>query len=128
MINHKFADIIAHLKESNLHAQKLKMLLSLGLLTLILVSGVIVIAAYAQTASQQQKPSTANSKSTIVVKFDPKKGELPEGLVVDNKNIFVGWAPIGQVAKIDKGNLSVSKYGSWPAIPTSKGFMLGLDL
>ena len=128
MINHKFADIIAHLKESNLHIQRLKIVLSLGLLTLILVSGVIVIAAYAQTASQQQKPSTANSKSTIVVKFDPKKGELPEGLAVDNKNIFVGWAPIGQVAKIDKGNLSVSKYGSWPAIPTSKGFMLGLDL
>jgi sugar lactone lactonase YvrE len=128
MINHKFADIIAHLKESNLHTQKLKIVLSLGLLTLILVSGVIVIAAYAQTAPQQQKPSTANSKSTIVVKFDPKKGELPEGLAVDNKNIFVGWAPIGQVAKIDKGNLSVSKYGSWPAIPTNKGFMLGLDL
>jgi len=74
MINHKFADIIAHLKESNLHTQKLKIVLSLGLLTLILVSGVIVIAAYAQTAPQQQKPSTANSKSTIVVKFHPKKG------------------------------------------------------
>ena len=57
-----------------------------------------------------------------------RKESLPEGLVVDNKDIFVGWAPIGQVAKIDKGNLSVSKYGSWPAIPTGKGFMLGLDL
>jgi sugar lactone lactonase YvrE len=126
MINHKFADIIAHLKESNLHAQKLKMLLSLGLLTLILVSGVIVVAAYAQTPPQE-KPSSAYSKSSVVVNFDPKKGQLPEGLVVNNKNIFVAWAPIGQVVKIDKDNLTVSKYGSWPTIPTNKGFMLGLD-
>jgi hypothetical protein len=56
-----------------------------------------------------------------------KKGQLHEGLVVNNKNVFVDWAPIGQVTKINKDNLTVSKYGSWPTIPPKKGFMLGLN-
>ena len=56
-----------------------------------------------------------------------KKGQLHEGLVVNNKNVFVDWAPIGQVTKINKDNLTVSKYGSWPTIPPNKGFMLGLN-
>ena len=75
---------------------------------------------------QQQKVSSY-SKSTVVVNFDPKKGQLPEGLVINNKDIFVAWAPIGQVAKIDKNSLTISKYGSWPTIPLNKGFMLGLN-
>jgi sugar lactone lactonase YvrE len=76
--------------------------------------------------SQQQEISSY-SKSTVVINFDPKKGQLPEGLVVNNKNVFVAWAPTGKVAKINKGNLTESKYGSSPTIPPNKGFMLGLN-
>ena len=64
---------------------------------------------------------------TVVVNFDPKKGQAPEGLAVSNKDVFVAWSPIGQVAKINKDNLTVSKYRSWPTIPPNEGSMLGLN-
>jgi sugar lactone lactonase YvrE len=141
MINHRFTDIMAHLKESISHPRNLKMLLLFGLLTFVLISGVIVVVAAAEKSPQKQKEPPSSlaysnniklaellAKTTAAVNFDPKKGQLPEGLVVNNKDIFVAWAPIGQVAKIDKNNLTVSKYGSWPTIPPNKGFMLGLNL
>ena len=65
-----------------------------------------------------------------MVNFNPKKGQLAEGLALgknNSKDIFVSWAPIGKVAKIDKDNLTVSEYGSWPTIPPNKGFMFGLS-
>jgi sugar lactone lactonase YvrE len=124
MINDKFTNVITHLKESTMCVLKLKMLLLLGLLTIVLISGITIVLA--ETLPQQQKVSSY-SKSTVVVNFDPKKGQAPEGLVVSNKDVFVAWSPIGQVAKINKDNLTVSKYGSWPTIPPNKGSMLGLN-
>ncbi|HET7345295.1 MAG TPA: SMP-30/gluconolactonase/LRE family protein [Nitrososphaeraceae archaeon] len=113
------------------YAQRLRILSSFGLLTLILVSGVLAGLAYAQISSSKSALAPY-SNSSVVVNFDPKKGQLPEGLVLANnsnssKGIFVSWAPIGKVAKIDKNNLIVSEYGSWPTIPPNKGFMLGLS-
>jgi sugar lactone lactonase YvrE len=128
VINYRFTDIIAHLKDLTFCACKLKTLLLFGFLNLVLISGVVVIAVAEKSPQQQEPPSSlAYSKSTVVVNFDPKKGQLPEGLVINNKDIFVAWAPIGQVAKIDKNSLTISKYGSWPTIPLNKGFMLGLN-
>jgi hypothetical protein len=123
-INDKFANVISHLKKSTMYALKFKMLLLFGLLTIVLISGVTIVVA--ETMPQRQEISSY-SKNTVVVNFDPKKGQLPEGLVVNDKNVFVAWAPIGQVAKINKDNLTVSKYGSWPTIPPNKGCMLGLN-
>jgi sugar lactone lactonase YvrE len=127
MTDHKFTNILANMSQSSLSAQKLKTLSSFGLVALILISGVFIGATHAQTS-----PSSLSSysKSSIVVNFDPKKGQLPEGLAVgknNSKDIFVSWAPIGKVAKIDRDNLTVSEYGSWPTIPPNKGFMLGLS-
>ena len=75
----------------------------------------------------QQQEISSYSKSTVVVNFYLKKVQLPEGLVVNNKNVFVAWAPIGQVAKINKDNLIISRCGSWQTIPPNKGFVLGLN-
>ena len=94
------------------------------MLTIVLISGVTIVVA---ERMPQQREISSYSKSTVVVNFDPKKGQLPEGLVVNNENVFVARAPIGQVAKINKDNLTVSKYESWPTIPPNKGFMLGLN-
>jgi Lhr-like helicase len=133
MTSHKFDDIFTspvQLSVYTRYAQKLKILLSFGLLTLILITGVLTGVAHAQTSpSTSASSSPSYSKSSIVVKFDSTKGQLPEGLVLDNNNkdIFVSLAPIGKVAKIDKDNLTVSEYGSWPTIPPNKGFMLGLS-
>ena len=129
MTNHKFVKSIAHSKELTFYDPKLKMSLLFGLLVFVLISSNImaVVVTSAEKSPQQQKPLSSYSKSAVVVNFDPKKGQLPEGLTVNNKDIFVAWAPIGQVAKIDKNTLTVSKYGSWPTIPPNKGFMLGLN-
>ena len=128
MPKHKFVNSIAHSKELTFYDSKLKMLLLFGLLVFVLISSNImaVVVTSAEKSPQKQEPSSY-SKSAFVVNFDPKKGQLPEGLTVNNKDIFVAWAPIGQVAKIDKNTLTVSKYGSWPTIPSNKGFMLGLN-
>ena len=34
--------------------------------------------------------------------------QLPEEFMVNNKDAFVAWTPIGQVVKINKDNLTVS--------------------
>src|ERR1051326_4276157 len=129
MTNHKFVKSIAHSIELTFYDPKLKILLLFGLLVFVLISSNImaVVVTSAEKLPQQQKPLSSYSKSAVVVNFDPKIGQLPEGLTVNNKDIFVAWAPIGQVAKIDKNTLTVSKYGSWPTIPPNKGFMLGLN-
>ena len=62
------------------------MLLLFGLLTIVLISGVTVVVA--ETMPQQQEISSY-SRSTNVVNFDLKKGQLPEGLVVNNKNVLL---------------------------------------
>ena len=74
------------MKESTAYALKLKMLLLFGLLTIVLISGVTAVVA--ETMPQQQEISSY-SRSTDVVNFDLKKGQLPEGLVVNNKNVLL---------------------------------------
>ena len=53
MINDKFANVIAHLKESTMDALKLKMLLLFALLIILLISGVSIVVA--ETMPQQQQ-------------------------------------------------------------------------
>lgn len=53
MINDKFANVIAHLKESTMYALKLKMLLLFALLIIVLISGVSMVVA--ETMPQQQQ-------------------------------------------------------------------------
>jgi hypothetical protein len=90
-----------------------------------LLSEVLATVTYAQTSPSS---STSCSKGSIVVNFDPKKGQLlPEGLDSNNKGIFVSWTPIGKVAKMDKGSLTVSDYGTWLTIPPNKGIHVGIE-
>ena len=132
MIDPKFTNISANPSQSNLSCTVTRKtpLILFVLLSLILISGVLVGEVYAQTLPSSSLSSLTYSKSSVLVNFDPKKSQLPEGLALGNNNskdIFVSWAPIGKVAKIDKDNLNVSEYGSWPTIPPNKGFMLGLS-
>jgi uncharacterized protein YceK len=62
------------------------MLLLFVLLTIVLISGLTVVVA--ETMPQQQEISSY-SRSTDVVNFDLKKGQLPEGLVVNNKKLLL---------------------------------------
>ncbi|MGC2598531.1 MAG: hypothetical protein WA395_10415 [Nitrososphaeraceae archaeon] len=48
-----------------------------------MVSGVITGLTYAQISSSNSSLVSSYSKSSVVINFDPKKGQLPEGLVLD---------------------------------------------
>jgi sugar lactone lactonase YvrE len=65
-----------------------------------------------------------------VVKLDPLKGELPEGLVVDRsgKTAFVGLAPTGQVLEVDTATGTAKAFGSIPAMPSDGSYLFGLAL
>lgn len=64
----------------------------------------------------------------FVSKFDPMKGELPEGLILsaDGKSAYVGLAGAGKVVKVSLPDGAVTDYGSVPPPPAQKGFALGL--
>ena len=63
-----------------------------------------------------------------VSELDATKGELPEGLVVNaaGDTAYVGYAPTGQIVKINLADGKVTPFGSVPPPPANKGFVLGL--
>src|SRR5690349_10791531 len=107
LIAHKSTYISTIFSQSSLLTQNLnktRSLLLFSLLSLIVISGVFTgVVVHAQTLPSSSS-SLRYSKSTVVVNFDPKKGQLPEGLTLgsinnnnNSKDIFVSWAPIGKV-------------------------------
>jgi sugar lactone lactonase YvrE len=60
-----------------------------------------------------------------VASFDPKQGQLPEGLAItDRGGIYVGFAPTGEIVKVtDDGQVSPVA-----TLPTGEGFLVGLAL
>ena len=71
----------------------------------------------------------ATAEARIVAAFDPAKGELPEGLALDEAagRAFVGFAPSGTVVSVDLESGAVTPHGTLPQ-PPADGFMTGLAL
>jgi hypothetical protein len=68
----------------------------------------------------------AGRQPDVVVRFDPSKGELPEGLALRDGNAFVSFAPLASIARVDAHGV-VSHYADLPSTAGgSKGFTLGL--
>jgi hypothetical protein len=64
---------------------------------------------------------------SIVVSFDAKKGQLPEGLAINHdRKVFVGLAPASEIVIVNKTTGAITNYGTGPKIPPNKGFMTGL--
>jgi hypothetical protein len=76
---------------------------------------------------------------TTVASFNASMGQLPEGVAIMEDSVFVSFAPLVQVARLNEnltsGNTTTilnqndttfTEVGSWPAIPRNSGFMLGL--
>lgn len=81
--------------------------------------------AYASVQQGQSSPSPSNI--SIVASFDTKKGQLPEGLAIDNdRKVYVGMAPTSEVVIVNKTTGAITNYGNGPTIPPNKGFMTGL--
>lgn len=72
----------------------------------------------------------ASNHVEVRVEFDESQGELPEGIAVDKRgNIFVSFAPLGQLVKIPAGTSEPTVFGQIPGIdPASDLGLLGLAI
>lgn len=65
---------------------------------------------------------------SFVAHTDAAKGELVEGLFVDQGTAYIGLAPLGTVEKVDIATGTVAAFGAIPPIPANGGFLLGIAL
>jgi hypothetical protein len=57
---------------------------------------------YAEAITTRTRGIPICSIESVIVR------QLPEGFMVNNKDAFLAWTPIGQIAKVNKDNLTVS--------------------
>jgi hypothetical protein len=68
----------------------------------------------------------ASTASALIAAFDPHAGQLPEGLTTKDGFAYVGFAPLGEVAKVDLRTGTTKSFGEVPRPVRGKGFMTGL--
>jgi sugar lactone lactonase YvrE len=62
----------------------------------------------------------------VLAAFDPAAGELPEGLATKDATAYVGFAPLGEIAKVDLRTGKSVRFAKLPKPVPGKGFMTGL--
>jgi hypothetical protein len=62
----------------------------------------------------------------MVTAFDPGAGELPEGVATRDGFAYVGFAPLGEIVKVDLGTGARTRFAKLPKPVPNKGFMTGL--
>lgn len=82
------------------------------------LTGLAFVAVFAAAAMAGGPPE-------FVVRFDPKKGELPEGLAVRDGTLVVGFAPQQRIVEV-AGDGSFKTYAQLPKGPAGKTFLTGL--
>jgi DNA-binding beta-propeller fold protein YncE len=92
---------------------------------------VMGLAACAEAAPGGGKAATpplaaAPAAPTMVTAFDPAAGELPEGVATKGGFAYVGFAPLGEIAKIEIGTGTRTRFAKLPRPVPNKGFMTGL--
>jgi len=75
-------------------------------------------------ATAAEPPKATNA--SLVVTFDPSKGELPEGLAVHGDTTYVTMFPLCEVRKVDKSG-AVSMFASIPKDPDGKCLLAGVE-
>jgi sugar lactone lactonase YvrE len=96
-----------------------------SLLAAVLATGLVASCA---SKGESKPPAVAIAgPATLVTTFDPAKGGLPEGLVLDHGTAYVGFAPISEVVKVDLAAGKVESFGTLPKPVPNKGFMTGLQ-
>ena len=73
-----------------------------------------------------QGASDARPTTSVVAAFNPAAGELPEGVATKDGWAYVGFAPLGEVARVDLRTGKVSRFAKIPKPVAGKGFMTGL--
>jgi hypothetical protein len=67
-----------------------------------------------------------SGKPNVLAAFDPAAGELPEGLATKDATAYVGFAPLGEIAKVDLHTGKSARFAKLPRPVPGKGFMTGL--
>ena len=70
--------------------------------------------------------STPSWTTRVLATFDPGSGELPEGVTVKDGFAYAGFAPLGEIAKVDLTNGTKTTFATIPKPVAGKGFMTGL--
>src|SRR6202034_4103504 len=100
----------------------------------VVVMGLASCAKSAPSGSQVTQPSfpagiTATAipaAPSMVAAFDPAAGELPEGVATKDGFAYVGFAPLGEIARVDLRTGSRMRFAKLPKPVPNKGFMTGL--
>lgn len=82
----------------------------------------------ARPSAPTTAPATLPTSPHVVTTFAAAKGELPEGVYVDGDTAYVGFAPTGEIRRIDLRTGDSTPFGNVPAPVPGKGFMTGLAL
>lgn len=85
-----------------------------------LTCGIAVLAAAAALAQ-----AALAGEPGFVVKFDPKQGQLPEGVAVHGEKVVVGFAPRQLIAEVTPDG-SIKPFAQLPKAPPGKGFLTGM--
>jgi hypothetical protein len=95
-----------------------------SLATVALAAALGGACASNQEAKAPSPPITGSP--VLFATFDPAKGGLPEGLVIESGRAFVGFAPVSEVVRVDMAAGKVESFGTLPKPVPNKGFMTGL--
>jgi len=62
----------------------------------------------------------------VLATFDPAASQLPEGVTVKDGVAYAGFAPLGEIAKVDLGSGQATTFANIPKPTAGMGFMTGL--
>ena len=85
---------------------------------------ILALAACKNDDQEDERPATWTTE--VRATFDPAAGNLPEGLTVKDGFAYAGFAPLGEVSKVDLATGSATSFGKVPKPVSGKGFMTGL--
>jgi len=91
----------------------------------IMITLSAAVLACAAPSAPSSRPSIPAPPAALAA-FDPAAGELPEGLATKDGVAFVGFAPLGEIARVDLRTGERTPFATLPKPVPGKGFMTGL--
>jgi hypothetical protein len=82
--------------------------------------------AAVENSSPAPRSAPSSAMTTVIAAFDPAAGELPEGVTTKDGFAYVGFAPLGEVARVDLRTGRSTHFAKVPKPVPGKGFMTGL--
>jgi sugar lactone lactonase YvrE len=105
---------------------RLQSIVSLALLALSACAGSIPPGGGSEAAAGATTSGAQVAMPRTIAAFDPAAGELPEGVATKDGFAYVGFAPLGEIAKVDLRAGTKTPFAKLPKPVPNKGFMTGL--